>query len=71
MTYTISAKQRNGTSVIPLRRYKVTIDDAMMSACNFSLVAILCDVVVLCGTKHIATYRGGKITHHKGKEAKP
>ena len=71
MTYTISVKERCGSNVIPLTRGKVAIDVACKSAWLFSQQATLCDVVVTCGKKHVATYRDGNITHYNGKEQKP
>ena len=70
MTYTISAKERNGFHVTPLRRAKTTKDEALLAAYRFSQQATLCDVVVTCGSKHLATYRGGELTHYNGKEQK-
>lgn len=67
-TYTISAKKRNGCHVIPLRRAKWTKDNAMFVAWQFSNTETLCDVVLTQGSKHVATYRDGKITHLNGKE---
>lgn len=69
-TYTISAKERNGGHVIPLRRAKETRDNAILAGHHFSLQATLCDVVLTQGSKHVATYRNGKITHLDGKEHK-
>ena len=69
-TYTISAKERNGCHVIPLRRAKEKRYDAMQAAWLLSQRAALCDVIVAQGSKHVATYRDGKITHLNGKEHK-
>ena len=69
-TYTISAQERKGSNVIPLKRFKTTEDNAMFAAWQFSNTAGLCDVVVALGSKHVATYRDGKITHLNGKEHK-
>lgn len=69
-TCTISAKERNGCLVIPLRREKCAKDDAMEAAWLFSKKADLCDAVLTQGSKHVATYRDGKITHLNGKEHK-
>ena len=69
-TYTISAKERNGCHVIPLRREKCAKDDAMRAAWNCSLWGSLCDISLTQGSKHVATYRDGKITHLNGKECK-
>lgn len=67
-TYTISAKERNGSHVIPLRRAKETKDNAILAGHHFSQRATLCDVVLTQGSKHVATYRDGNITHLNGKE---
>lgn len=69
-TYTISAQERKGSNVIPLKRLKTTKDNATFSAWQFSNTAGLCDAVVTQGSKHVATYRDGKITHLNGKEHK-
>ena len=69
-TYTISAKERNGGNVTPLRREKCAKDDAMRAAWNCSLWGSLCDISLTQGSKHVATYRDGKITHLNGKECK-
>jgi len=67
-TYTISAKDRKGGHVIPLRRAKADKEDARLSARMLSERATLCDVVLTQGSKHVATYRDGEITHLTGKE---
>ena len=67
-TYTISAKERDGCQVIPLRRWLGTKDQAMRAAWEFSNTAPLCDVVLTQGSKHVITYRDGDITHLNGKE---
>lgn len=69
-TYTISAKERNGSHAIPLRREKCAKDDAMRAAWNCSLWGSLCDISLTQGSKHVATYRDGNITHLNGKEHK-
>ena len=69
-TYTISAKERNGCYVIPLRRAKETRDNAILAGHHFSRRATLCDVVLTQGSKHVITYRDGDITHSNGKEYK-
>lgn len=69
-TYTISAKERNGGHVIPLRRAKCAKDDAMRAAWNCSLWGSLCDISMTQGSKHVVTYRNGNITHLNGKEHK-
>lgn len=72
MTYTISAQAMGGEfERVPLRRAKATKDDAMKAAWLFSQQATLCDVVVTRGSKHVATYRDGKLTNYNGKEHKP
>lgn len=71
MTYTISVKERNGSQVIPLKKFEATEDEAMHATWAFSFAAALCDVVVTCGKKHVATYRCGHMTQYKGKEHKP
>jgi len=72
MTYTISAQERSGElHRVPLKRAKTTKDDAMKAAWKFSLDTLVCDVVVTCGSKHVVTYRDGKITALNGKECKP
>lgn len=71
MTYTISAQARGGEfERVPLRRAKATKDDAMKAAWFFSQQATLCDVVVTCGSKHVATYRDGNLIDYNGKEHK-
>lgn len=69
-TYTISAKDRKGGHVIPLRRAKETKDNAMQAAWRFSQTTTLCDVALTQGSKHVAAYRDGVITHLNGKEHK-
>lgn len=72
MTYTISVKARDGEPLrVPLKRTKAAKDDACKSAWLFSQQATLCDVVVTQGSKHVATYRNGNMTHYNGKEQKP
>ena len=72
MTYTISAQAMGGEfERVPLRRAKETKDNAMYAGWHFSQRATLCDVVVTCGSKHVATYRDGKLTCYNGKEHKP
>ena len=72
MTYTISVQAMGGEfERVPLQRYKITKDDALNAAWLFSQRATLCDVVVTCGLKHVATYRDGELTHYNGKEHKP
>ena len=66
-TYTISAQERKGSNVIPLKRVKTTEDNAMFSAWQFSKKADLCDAVLTQGSKHVVTYRNGVITHLNGK----
>jgi hypothetical protein len=70
MTFTISAQDENGHR-IPLKRAKVTMEDAMEAAWDFSESGLICDVVVTRGSKHVATYRDGNLTHYNGKEQKP
>lgn len=70
MTYTVSVQDRKRRHMIPLKRSKCTIEHASKAALEFSKTAILCDAVVTCGSKHIATYRGGILTVWKGKEQK-
>lgn len=70
MTFTISAEDENGYR-IPLKRGKARKDDAMRAAWTLSQSGALCDVVVTCGSKHVATYRDGSLTHYSGKEHKP
>ncbi len=70
-TYTISAQERGGECAqVPMRRGKATKDHAMQSAWLFSQTTTLCDVVLTQGSKHVATYRNGKMTHLDGKEHK-
>ena len=70
-TYTISTQERGGECArIPLRRAKEKRYDAMQAAWLFSQRATLCDVVLTQGSKHVATYRNGKITHLNGEEHK-
>ena len=69
-TYTISAKERNGCHVIPLRREKETKEGAVLAAWRFSQTTTLCDVALTQGSKHVAAYRDGVITHLNGKEHK-
>lgn len=72
MTFTISVQERDGElKRVPLKRLKTTKDDAMRLAWDFSQYWILSDVVVTRGSKHVATYRGAKLTHYNGKEHKP
>lgn len=72
MTYTISAQATGGEfERVPLRRVKETKDNVMQAAWLFSQQATLCDVVVTCGLKHVATYRDGELTCYNGKEHKP
>lgn len=72
MTYTISAQAMGGEfERVPLRRVKETKDNVMQAAWLFSQRATLCDVVVTRGSKHVATYRDGKLTNYNGKEHKP
>jgi len=66
-TYTILAKEINGNHVIPLKRAKATKEDAMKAGWNFSKDAKLCDVMVRCGWKHVATYRNGEMIEYQGK----
>lgn len=67
--YTIWAQERGGEFArVPLKRAKETKDNAMMAGHHFSLHATLCDVVITQGSKHVATYRDGKITQLNGKE---
>ena len=71
MTYTISAQARDGEfQRVALRRAKETKDNAMQAAWHLSTRATLCDVVVTRGSKHVATYREGNLTHYNGKEQK-
>lgn len=69
MTYTISVQDDNGYS-IPLKRAESTKHEAALAAYTFSQQATLCDVVVTCGSKHVATYRNGVATVWNGKEQK-
>jgi hypothetical protein len=69
-TYTISATVPDGLFRVPLNRAKETKDNAMQAARNFSNHATLCDVVLTCGSKHVVTYRNGRITKLNGKEHK-
>lgn len=71
MTYTVSVQDRKWGHMIQLKRSKCTIAHAANAALEFSKVATLCDAVVTCGSKHIATYRGGILTVWKGKGQKP
>jgi hypothetical protein len=72
VTYTISSQERTGElHRVALKRAKTTKDDAMKAAWKFSLDTLICDVVVTRGSKHVATYRDGKITELNGKEHKP
>jgi len=70
-TYTISTQERGGECArVPLRRAKGTKDQAMRAAWNCSLWGSLCDISLTQGSKHVATYRNGKMTHLDGKECK-
>ena len=72
MTYTISVQAREGEfQRVALKRRKTTKDEAMKAAWNFSHCVTLCDVVVTCGSKHVATYKEGVLTVWNGKEHKP
>ena len=70
-TYTISTQERGGECArVPLRRAKGAKKNCMFAAWQFSNTAPLCDVVLTQGSKHVATYRDGDITHSNGKEYK-
>lgn len=66
-TYTIFAKEIGLQNMIPLGRARMLKDDAMKAAWRFSFDATLCDVVLRCGSKHVATYRKGKMIEYLGK----
>ena len=69
--YTISAQERGGKFArVPLRRAKETKDNCMQAAWRFSQTTTLCDVALTQGSKHVAAYRDGVITHLNGKEHK-
>jgi hypothetical protein len=68
--YTVSAQERDGDERVTLKRAKVSKDEAMQAAWNFSQHATLCDVVLTCGSKHVVTYRKGRITALNGKGVK-
>lgn len=70
-TYILSAQERGGEIArVPLRRAKETKVNAILAAVKFSERATLCDVVLTCGSKHVATYRNGRITALNGKDRK-
>jgi hypothetical protein len=50
-----------------MKRFRSTKDDAMMYAYAFSQKAVLCDVVLARGSRHIVTYRDGEIAELNGK----
>ena len=67
-TYTISVQHRiEHRAVVPMKRFRSTKDDAMMYAYAFSQKAVLCDVVLARGSRHIVTYRDGEIAELNGK----
>lgn len=69
-TYTIHAQDRNSGWRVPLRRANETKDEVMQAGCHVSIWSAICDVVITQGSRHIATFRNGNMTHLNGKECK-
>ena len=68
-TYTLYAQKRGADQDwVPLKRWRDAKDNAMEAAWQFSQKADLCDAVLTQGSKHVVTYRDGRITHLNGKE---